>query len=363
MRRFGLFLVLTGLLFGPAPTASAVTSAMTTSMTTTMTMASASASVRVAVVPRRVVADPGFRRTTSGDVLRPARFTSVVTLDVPAATTSRGSVVLATQLRVEVPIRIALSVRAWCAAPSAVGTAPGRRALPDVLVIGQNPVPGNGSTQVASRVLTGRAVVSVTPGRAVRCLLQVSPRTESTSSSWLRITSGTLGATAARVVARAAQRPAVLVGGPGAPGVPVGQQAAAVALVAALRPVTTAARLRLEGEAELTTCALGYHLCGRGGAATSVVEVALVAQDIEASGRVCATWRGSARSVTITPAVHHVKVIAPALGLPSRCGAAVRGWLQVRHRGGNAVEVEPVLLPAGQPRGVQTHTWMQPVAG
>ena len=44
MRRFGLFLVLTGLLFGPAPTASAVTSAMTTSMTATMTSA---ASVRM----------------------------------------------------------------------------------------------------------------------------------------------------------------------------------------------------------------------------------------------------------------------------------------------------------------------------
>lgn len=349
--RSGTFLAVVPLLLGAVPT------------TPALSPAAATPSVRVPVVPRRVVADPGFRRTTSGDVLRPARFTTVATLDIPASATSGGSVVLAAQLGVEVPIRIALSVRAWCAAPSEVGTAPGRRALPDVLVIGQNPVPGKGSNQVASRVLTGRAVVSVPAGHAVRCRLQASPRTESTTASWLQVRSGTFGATTARVLVRAAQRPAVLVGVPGAPGVPVGQRIVPTAAVAVSGPITTTARLRLEGEAELTTCALGYHLCGRGTAPTSVVDVSLVAQDVDAAGQVCATWRGSARQVSITPAVHHVKVLAPALGLPTRCGTAVRGWLQVRHRGGNAVEVEPVLLPAGQPRGVQTHTWLESAAG
>jgi len=320
---------------------------------------SASGAVSVSLAPRTVTALPGYRNTGTGPVLDVARFTSLARLDVPASLTTRGAVVLSTRISVDVPIRLALSVRAWCAAPSAVTVAPGPRSFADVLVIGQNPVPGSGSTAVAARTVTGRAVVQVPRGTALRCLLQVSPRTESTASSRLRVRSGRLEATAASVLARAAQRPALLAATAGAPGVPRGRSAARLATVARLGPVATTAGVRLEGEAELTTCALGYHLCGRGGAPTSVVDVTLVLQDLAASGRVCATWRGSARQVTITPPVHHVKVIAPSLTPLRRCGVAVRGHLEVRPRGGNAVEIEPVLLDAGQPRRVQTHTWLQ----
>ncbi len=309
-----------------------------------------SRAVAVQVAPRTVVARPGYRQTPSGPALDVARFTTVGTLDLPGRQTSAGWVVLTTQVRVTVPIRIALSVRAWCAASSAVGSAPDRHSMGDVLVIGQNPVPGTASTQRASRTLTGRAVVSLPAGGPHRCVLQVSPRTESTRGSRLRLASGTFSATPVRGLARAAQRPAVLVGTPGA------RRSLAVAVLGSVR---TAGAVRLEGEAELTTCALGYHLCGRGKAPTSVVDVVLVLADLRADGTVCKTWRGSTRQVTITPAVHHVKVLAPGLTTPRRCGVAVRGHLLVTHRLGNGVEVEPVLLDPGLPRRVQTHTWLQ----
>jgi hypothetical protein len=319
---------------------------------------SAPGAAAVALAPRTVPARPGFRRTPSGPVLDVARFTTVGTLDVPAAAAAR-SVVLQAQLRVSVPIRIALSVRAWCATPSAMTAAPDRRSLGDVLVIGQNPVPGRAATEVASRSLIGRAVVAVPAGGRLRCTLQISPRTESTTGSTLHLDSGRFTVTPARVAARAAQRPAVLVGAPGAPGLPTPAPGVSRSrAVAILGPVGVAGAVRLEGEAELTTCALGYHLCGRGRAPASVVDVVLVLAELRADGRVCRTWRGSSRRVTITSAVHHVKVMAPALTAPSRCGDAVRGHLLVTHRGGNAVEVEPVLLDPGHPVRVQTHVWL-----
>ncbi|MFZ0157900.1 MAG: hypothetical protein WAL50_02630, partial [Kineosporiaceae bacterium] len=146
---------------------------------------------------------------------------------------------------------------------------------------------------------------------------------------------------------------------PGAPGLPTPAPGVSRSrAVAILGPVGVAGAVRLEGEAELTTCALGYHLCGRGRAPASVVDVVLVLAELRADGRVCRTWRGSSRRVTITSAVHHVKVMAPALTAPSRCGDAVRGHLLVTHRGGNAVEVEPVLLDPGHPVRVQTHVWL-----
>lgn len=340
------------LLAGAIPTAEDAHAAATT----------AAATVSTPLAPRSIQALPGFRDTGSGPVLDVARFTSVGRLEVPARLTTTGTVVLSVRLTVEVPIRLALSVRGWCAAPSALGSAPDRRSLPDVLVIGQNPVPGTSTTAVAARTLTGRAVVAVPRGSAVSCRLQLSPRTESLAPSRLSLRSGTLGAAAAPVVARAAQRPAVLVGLRGAPGVPKGRQAARVGVVARLGPTTLPSRVRLEGEAELTTCALGYHLCGRGTAPTSVVDVVLIVRDLTRSGRVCATWSGRPRRVTITPAVHHVKVLAPAVTVTARCGTAIAAHLEVRPRSGNAVEVEPVLVPTAQPRGVQTHTWLETLA-
>jgi len=194
---------------------------------------SASGAVSVSLAPRTVTALPGYRNTGTGPVLDVARFTSLARLDVPASLTTRGAVVLSTRISVDVPIRLALSVRAWCAAPSAVTVAPGPRSFADVLVIGQNPVPGSGSTAVAARTVTGRAVVQVPRGTALRCLLQLSPRTESTASSRLRVRSGRLEATAASVLARAAQRPALLAAAAGAPGVPRGRSAARLATLPA----------------------------------------------------------------------------------------------------------------------------------
>jgi hypothetical protein len=117
-------------------------------------------------------------------------------------------------------------------------------------------------------------------------------------------------------------------------------------------------RIRVEGEAELTTCAFGYQLCARGTSAPSSVEIRLELAEIGVGGRVCAQAHGRARSVTITPAVHYVKVSAPALLHTVGCGSAVTAWLVVRHRGGNAVEVEPTLATSR----VQTRIWLEAAA-
>lgn len=322
------------------------------------TVAAAPLASSVPIAARTMPARPGFRRTPSGPVLDVARFTSVASLTVPAATAARTAVLQVT-LRVVVPTRIALSVRAWCDVSRPVAAAPDGRSLYDVLVIGQNPVPGGSRVQVASRTLAGRAVVVIPPGGPARCVAQVSPRTESTTGSTIRLLSGRFSASPATVPARAAQRLAVLVGSAGAPGWPAtaGRPVGARA-VAAVGPVRRVGGVRLEGEAELTTCALGYQLCARGTPGPSVVDVALVLADVTDTGRVCRIWRGSIRRVVITPAVHHVKVAAPPLIPSTRCGHQVRGHLLVTHRGGNAVEVEPTLGGPGGPVLVQTHTWL-----
>jgi hypothetical protein len=311
--------------------------------------------VAVSIGPRDVVALPGYRRTPSGPVLDVARFTPVAALTLPASGDAR-TVVLSAQVTVTVPIRLALSVRAWCVSSGAMSGStlePDDRSLPDVLVIGQNPVPGRGTLQVASRTLTGRAVVDLPAGPSSRCVLQVSPRTEALTASRMRLVSGRFWAAPAVVPARAAQRPAVLVGRPGSPG--SDGTAVAERRVAAIPPtVPAAAGIRVEGEAELTSCALGYHLCTRGSGASAEVDVGLELAESRADGTVCRRAAGPVRRVTITPAVHHVKVLAPALPYSTGCGSAVSAWLVVRHRGGNAVEVEPALT-LGR---VQTHTWI-----
>jgi hypothetical protein len=89
-----------------------------------------------------------------------------------------------------------------------------------------------------------------------------------------------------------------------------------------------------------------------------VAQVRLRVFDVDATGRVCHVWFGKARRVTITAAEHHAKVTAPSTTLTSRCGQALEAGLEIRHRSGNPVEVEPTLgLPGGAVR-VQTHLWL-----
>jgi hypothetical protein len=256
--------------------------------------------------------------------------------------------VLDARLQVAVPTRIALSVLAWCDAGGAVRRAPGPATSRDVLVVGQNPVPGRSTVQVASRRLAGRAVVDLPAGRRARCVLQVSPRTESTTGSRLRLLSGRFTAVPAVVAARAAEHGSPL----------VGPAQGRVREVARLAAGTLPGAVRAEGEVELTTCALGYHRCPRGRSVPSVGDVRLVLRDVDGVGRVCRTWYGSARRFTITAAVHHVKVAAPSAALRTRCGTGLRAALLVRHRSGDAVEVEPTLRPPGSPARVQTHLWL-----
>jgi hypothetical protein len=310
----------------------------------------------VAVAPRRLTVLPGFRVTPSGPVLDTARFTTVAVLGVPASGAARAVVLTAT-VRVAVPIRVAMSVRGWCD-PRRSAATPGAASLRDVLVIGQNPVPGRSAQQVASRTLTGRAVVQVPAGGARWCVLQVSPRTEATTGSTMQLLGGRFSTAPLTLLGRAAQRPALLVGSAGAGGWPSSAGAPVrVRNVAVIGPLAVAGPVRIEGEAELTTCALGYHLCGRGRSPSSVIDVRLVVRDVAAGGATCKVWRGTARRVVITPAVHHVKVIAPGAGIPARCGTTVQGYLEVVHVSGNAAEIEPTLVPPGAVL-VQTHTWL-----
>lgn len=310
-------------------------------------------SVSVPLARRTLPVRPGYRPTPAGPVLAVQQFTAVGTLRLPPSRRPGEQAVVAVTLRVDAPVRVALSVRAWCSVGRPPGSAPDARSPADILVIGQNPVPGRSRVQRASRTLAGRAVVdlsAVGTASSVPCVVQVSPRTESVTGSRMTLVGGSFSATRAQVLTRAGERSTLLVGPPADP--PFREVARTGAAVAT-------GRVRVEGEAELTTCALGYHRCGRGAAPSSVAEVVLLLDDVTADGRVCRAWRGSGRRVTITPAVHHVKVAAPALVVTARCGSRVRAALRVVHVSGNAVEVEPTLgLPGEVPR-VQTHTWVE----
>jgi hypothetical protein len=300
----------------------------------------------VEVAPRLLTARPGFRTTRSGPVLSTATFTTVGVIRV-AASRSPRTVVLAATLTTAVPIRIAFSVIGVCRADDS-----SQPAIRDELVIGQNPVPGSSLVAIASRTLWGRAVVDVPALTAVTCALKVSPRTESTSSSWLRLTGGRFTLGPATVFARAAQRRAVLVGTDGAQG--RGSTRRNVAVVATTPVPGGAAVVRADGEVELTTCALGYHLCGRGRSGTSVVDLRLHLELWTSQG-VCSRVDGATVRVTIDAGTHHRKALLPPISVPVPCAAAAaRLWIVVTSVRGDAVEVEPLL---GASRA-QTHAYL-----
>jgi hypothetical protein len=188
-----------------------------TSQQTALPVRAVVSGVAGAVRPRNISARPGFRKTPSGQVLDVALFTTVAAFTLPTSSSSR-TVVLSTDVTVSVPTRLALSVLGWCRPPGSNPSAPDARTPRDVLVIGQNPVPGRSAVQVASRTLAGRAVVDVPAGTALSCVLQLSPRTETLGSSSMRLLSGRFTAAPVTVPARAAQRPALLVGQYGSPG-------------------------------------------------------------------------------------------------------------------------------------------------
>lgn len=301
----------------------------------------------VVIAPLRVLALPGFRSSTSGPQLNPATFTPVASLVVPATPAAR-TVVLGATITVSVPTRIALSVLGTC---RAAGAASDSR---DVLVIGQNPYTGSTPTAVASRTVSGRAVVDVPAATALTCVLRVSPRTETTARSWLQVTGGRFAAAPATVFARATQRRSVMVGIDGARGAGGSRRAVAVMTPTAVPAGTV--EVRAHGEAELTTCALGYRLCGRGRSGPSVLDLRLHGELATSQG-VCRRLDGTSVRVTIDAAMHHRKVLLPMLVLPASCSGSptwARVWIVVTWVRGNAAEVEPLLSPSR----VQTHAFL-----
>jgi hypothetical protein len=169
----------------------------------------------------------------------------------------------------------------------------------------------------------------------------------------LRLLTGRFTATAATVMARSGERQAQLVG-------PLATAIAQVPVreVARLGPVSAAGAVRVDGEAELTTCGLGYHQCPRGTRRPSVADVRLRLIDVDSSGRPCRTWLGSSRRVTISAQIHHRKVTAPPATAPLRCGQAVRTALEIRYRSGAALEVEPSFAGTSGLVFAQTHVWV-----
>jgi hypothetical protein len=304
----------------------------------------------VEVVPRLMTARPGFHATASGPKLNAPTFTTVAAIHV-AATRSRRTVVLFATLTAAVPMRIALSVVGVCRPDVA-----SQPAIGDELVIGQNPVPGSSAVAVASRTVFGRAVVDIPALTAMTCALQVSPRTESTTPSWLRLTGGRFAVAPAAVFARAAQRRAVLVGTAGAQG--RGATARNVAVVAPAAVPDGAVYVRADGEVELTTCALAYHLCGRGTSGTSVVDLRLHLELWTSQG-VCRRVDGPTLRVAIDAAMHHRKALLLPITIAPSCPSAAlaRLWIVATSVRGDAVEVEPLL---GTLRA-QTHAYL--VAG
>jgi hypothetical protein len=302
---------------------------------------------RALVVARRMTSRPGYATSGSGSVHLPAVYSTVVTLHVPAAATP--TYILEVRLQVDVPIRTALSVRGWCHAGRADMAEPHSSGSGQVLITGQNPLPGSRPLDVLSRRIFGRALVEV-PATGGTCQLQLSPRTEATVGSWMDIVSGTLTVTPVRAVAVGVQSGRVYFGGPGAP--------ATVSVARTPAGTPSPGPFVVHGEVELTVCygSPGYGLCPPAPNVSSTVEARLVLERLATDGTVCRVVRGVAREVVIDPKVHHRKVVLAPLADPGRagCGKRIRAYIEVAHRSGNSMEVEA----SGLAVPVQTLAWV-----
>ncbi len=98
------------------------------------------------------------------------------------------------------------------------------------------------------------------------------------------------------------------------------------------------------GEVELTACyGKGtYGLCKPTVFSASTVWARLVLQHLDDSGSVCATTYGVRRWISVTPFVHHAKLVLAPLREPgtATCGDRVRTSIQVEHTSGTAMEIE-----------------------
>jgi len=299
------------------------------------------------IVARRLSSRPGYATSASGSVHLPAGYSTVVTLQVPAAATP--TYMLEVRLQVDVPIRTAISVRGWCQAGRADNMEPQPSGSGHVLVTGQNPIPGSSRLEVTSRRIYGRALVEL-PAAGGTCHLQLSPRTEATVGSWMDIVNGTLTLVPVRVVAVGVQSHRVYLGRPAAP--------PTVAVARTLASEPGPGKLVVHGEVELTLCygPSGYGLCPPAPNASSTIQTRLVLEWLTTEGTVCRVLRGANREVVIDPKVHHRKVVLAPLTDVYRagCGNRVRAHIELLHRSGNPMEVEAsgLTVPA------QTFTWI-----
>jgi len=284
----------------------------------------------------RISSHAGYVTTNGVAHVVPGTFTTVASFDVPASANGQpAAYVLGVRLVVRVPVEHALSVVGWCDTTRASYDHPHPYGLGQVLMSSQNPVPGNTKQETASRLLYGRALVDV-PGQGGHCVIRISPRTEGTGASWLEVVDGKASANPLDLVTRGDLPARVLVGEAGFP------QGALVAQSPVSAVVTGA--LVAHGEVELTACyGKGtYGLCKPTSFGASTVWARLVLQHLDDSGTVCATSFGVQRWISVTPFVHHAKLVLAPLRDPGTadCGDRVRTSIQVQHTSGTAMEIE-----------------------
>ncbi|MFN8148763.1 MAG: hypothetical protein U0R76_15050 [Candidatus Nanopelagicales bacterium] len=293
--------------------------------------------VVVPLARQRIPAQPGYTRDASGTAhVVPATFTTVASFDVPPSPDGADSAyVLGVRLVVSVPVEQALSVVGWCDVRGAADRRPHAYGYGQVLISSQNPVPGDTKQEKASRELYGRALVAV-PGDGGHCVVRIGPRTEGTNASMLAVTAGKASAVPLDLITVGELKERVMVGQTGSP------QETVVARSDASGPTTGA--FVGHGEVELTACygAGTYGLCRPTTFGASTVWARLVVERLDASGAVCATTYGTKRWITVTPYVHHSKLVLAPVKDPGTdtCGDRLRTAIQVRHTSGTAMEIE-----------------------
>lgn len=307
--------------------------------------------VVVALERRTIPAQPGYTRDASGTAhVVPAAFTTIASFDVPASPDGVTSAyVLGVRLVVSVPVEQALSVIGWCDVRGAAYRRPHAYGYGQELISSQNPVPGDSKQEKASREVYGRALVAV-PGAGGHCVVRIGPRTEGTGASTLAVLAGKASAVPLDLIAVGELQERVMVGQAGSP------QETIVARSDTSGPVS--GPFVGHGEVELTACygSGTYGLCRPTTFGASTVWARLVVERLDASGAVCATTYGTKRWITVTPYVHHSKLVLAPVKDPGTvaCGDRLRTSIQVRHTSGTAMEIEASGVQ-GQPL---TLTWL-----
>ncbi len=298
------------------------------------------------------LSDPGYALVDGVVQHLPMIMRPLTRLAAPAGAAA-GVRVLAVDLAVEVPLRHAFSLLAWCHPRTTYAQdAPSTDQFGMALVIGQNPIPGSDTQATVSRRIVGRIPVDIPAGEAVSCEVQISPRTEGFEASWIRIRSGQVRLAPEPVVTTATTSGPTVVGS-GAGTVPFAYLA-----TAAVEGAWASEIRRADADVSLSNCYAGYGACEVEGFRDATVDAWVELIRLRGDGSTCGVARGVVTRIVITPAVHHLRAVLPPALEPAvqPCGEKALSRIVLVHVAGNSVNVEGTLYGGTAP---QSASWLR----